>query len=288
MIRIHAPAKVNWFLEIVGKRPDGFHEIETAMQAISLFDDIAVEDADELSLDCDIDLGPPHTNLAWRAAALLQGKHATGRGARITLRKRIPHGAGLGGGSSDAACTLVALDRLWNLNLPAQRLRELAGEVGSDCAFFVEGGTAHCTGRGEIIRPLPDVTGFDVVILYPEAVCPTGPVYAHASNHLTGQRETCYLAHDSSQVVDRKTLGEAVFNRLQASAIAVSGKLRAAWDVTTNERGVVVRFVSGSGSSIAFLMEGPAEAQALAESLQQRGLGRSFATRTLPRGAVWG
>jgi 4-diphosphocytidyl-2-C-methyl-D-erythritol kinase len=288
MITIHAPAKVNWFLEIVGKRPDGFHEIETVMQAISLFDEITVEDAEALSLDCDVDLGPTQSNLAWRAAALLQGKHAPGRGARITLRKHIPHGAGLGGGSSDAACTLVALDRLWGLSLPAQRLRELASEIGSDCAFFVEGGTAHCTGRGEIIHPLPDMSGFDVVILYPEEVCPTGPVYAHASNHLTGRRETCYLAHESSQIVDRNTLGAGVFNRLQASAIAVSGKLRAAWDRTTIERGVVARFVSGSGSSIALLMEGPAEAQALAESLQQRGLGRSFATRTMPRGAVWG
>ncbi len=288
MITIHAPAKVNWFLEIMGKRPDGFHEIETVMQAISLFDEITVEDASALTLDCDIDLGPPQYNLAWRAAALLRDKHAPGRGAGITLRKRIPHGAGLGGGSSDAACTLVALDRLWGLNLPLQRLRELAGEIGSDCAFFVDGGTAHCTGRGEIIRPLPDMADFDVVILYPNEVCPTGPVYAHAGNHLTGQRETCYLAHDSSQVMNRKTLGAGVFNRLQASAIAVSGKLHAAWDETTSERGVVVRFVSGSGSSIAFLMEGPTEAQALTESLQQRGLGRSFATRTLPRGAVWG
>jgi 4-diphosphocytidyl-2-C-methyl-D-erythritol kinase len=258
------------------------------MQAISLFDEITVENADGIALDCDVDFGAVETNLAYRAAALLQREQAPDRSARITLRKQIPHGAGLGGGSSDAAGVLVALNRLWGLQLDNSRLRELAGEVGSDCAFFIEGGTARCTGRGEIVEPLPDAPLVDIVVLYPEAVCPTGPVYADAGNHLTAQHRNCYLFHDSKAITNCTELSGAVFNRLQDSALRVCGELRQAWAATASEPGVLVRFVSGSGSSIAFLMQDQPAAIALAEALEQRGLGRSFATQSLPRGAVWG
>ena len=288
MIRILAPAKVNWFLEVLGKRQDGYHEIETVMQAIDLFDEITVEPADELTLHCNIDLGPQEGNLAYRAAALLRDDAAPGNGARITLIKRIPHGAGLGGGSSDAACTLLALNRLWGLGLEPARLNELAARIGSDCAFFIEGGMSHCTGRGEIIRPLPDLPVMHLVILYPGEVCPTGPVYAHVGRHLTGSHETCFLANDSSSVRGAATLGSLVFNRLQDSALAVSAGLRSAWEQTGDESGVIRRFVSGSGSSVAFLVASQHEATALHDSFEQRGLGQSFAVRTLPRGAVWG
>jgi 4-diphosphocytidyl-2-C-methyl-D-erythritol kinase len=293
MLTIFAPAKINWYLEILGKRPDGFHEIETVMQAISLFDEIQVAEVPKLQLDCSIDLGPPESNLAWRAAALLRDEHAPGRGARIRLEKRIPHGAGLGGGSSDAACTLVALNRLWDLRLSAERLRELAGRIGSDCAFFVEGGTALCTGRGEIVQALPDMAGMHVVILYPGEVCPTGPVYAEATGPddrrgLTPERQTCYFTQDRIEVLDQRSLAAMIFNRLQDAALRVSRALNAAWGETGQEKGALARFVSGSGSSIAFLMESSAAASALAESLVQRGLGQSFATTTLPRGVNWG
>src|ERR671924_216147 len=162
MLTIKAPAKVNWFLEVLHRRPDGYHEIETVMQAVDLFDEITVDDQPgRLELICDIDLGPIQKNLVFRAASLLQRTHAPGRGALIQLKKHIPHGAGLGGGSSDAANTLVALNRLWNLDLHKSALAKLAGEIGSDCAFFIEGGTAFCTGRGENVQPMPDISSVD-------------------------------------------------------------------------------------------------------------------------------
>ncbi len=155
MLTLKSPAKINWFLEVTGKRPDGYHELVTVMQTISLYDDITFEDILRpfIEFRCDLDLGPPEKNLVVRAAQALQQAHAPKRGARITLTKRIPHGAGLGGGSSDAATTVVGLNQLWELGLGEARLQEIVSAVGSDCAFFVRGGTALCTGRGEIVQP---------------------------------------------------------------------------------------------------------------------------------------
>jgi 4-diphosphocytidyl-2-C-methyl-D-erythritol kinase len=289
MITIKVPAKINWFLEVLHKRPDGYHEIETVMQAIDLFDEISVQDQPgRLELTCNIDLGDPRENLAFRAAELLRHAHAPDRGARIDLKKVIPHGAGLGGGSSDAANTLNALNRLWNLNLHISVLRDLVSQVGSDCAFFVEGGTALCTGRGEIVSQLPDIVGVDLVILYPNEICPTGPVYADLSQHLTYKRHKCYLFHDLSTDVGRKKLAASIMNRLQESALRVSFGMRRVWSDTAHEQEVLVRFVSGSGSSIAFLMPDRASAVRLKDSFNARALGRAFAVKTLPRGAVWG
>jgi 4-diphosphocytidyl-2-C-methyl-D-erythritol kinase len=289
MITIKAPAKVNWFLEVLHKRPDGYHEIETVMQAIDLFDEISVEDQPgRLELTCNIDLGDPRDNLVFRAAELLRKAHAPQRGALITLTKHIPHGAGLGGGSSDAANALIALDRLWNLNLPTSVLREIVSRVGSDCAFFVGGGTALCTGRGEKVEQLPDITGVDLVILYPNEVCPTGPVYADLSQHLTYKRQNCYLFHDLPPEIDRVSLAALIMNRLQDSALRVSFGMRRVWNETAHEPKVLARFVSGSGSSIAFLMPERSSAVRLKDSLNARALGRAFAVKTLPRGAVWG
>ena len=289
-ITIKAPAKVNWFLEIKGKRPDGYHEIETVMQCVSLFDEITVQDRPdgELHLDCNIDLGDPKTNLVYRAADLLRQTHAPQRGAHIALKKRIPHGAGLGGGSSDAANALVALNRLWSLNLHKNVLRDLVSRVGSDCAFFVDGGTAMCTGRGEVVEQLPDVAPQDLVILYPEEVCPTGPVYADLAERLTYTPRNCYLFHDLTVPVEPEQLAKGVFNRLQDSSLRVSGRLREVWAATAHEQDVLVRFVSGSGSSVVFLVADRKAAESLEGSLKERSLGRAFAVQTLPGGAVWG
>lgn len=288
MLTIKAPAKINWFLEIKGKRPDGYHEIETVMQSVGLFDEISVEDAEELTLACNIDLGDPKQNLVYRAAEILQQTHAPDRGANIHLRKRIPHGAGLGGGSSDAANALVALSRLWNLNMENDRLRELVSQVGSDCAFFVEGGTSVCTGRGEVVEPLRDIVGIDLVILYPNDVCPTSAVYRELHKVLTYEPSNCYLFHQLPDEPRAEELGPLIMNRLQEPALCVSGRLNEVWSQTAQEDGKLVQFVSGSGSSIVFLLRDQRSADSLAKSLRARQLGQVFVVKTLPRGAVWG
>jgi 4-diphosphocytidyl-2-C-methyl-D-erythritol kinase len=161
-MEVSAHAKINWALRVTGKRADGYHDIETVFQTISLHDTITITPADRLTLTCDDPTIPiDGTNLIMRAAR--------GHDVAIALRKRIPAGGGLGGGSSDAAATLVALGR---------RDPQLALALGSDVPFFLAGGTAYAIGRGEVLTPLPAVRGVPLLLLFPEARVPTASAYA--------------------------------------------------------------------------------------------------------------
>ncbi|MCP9850494.1 4-(cytidine 5'-diphospho)-2-C-methyl-D-erythritol kinase [Cyanobium sp. Morenito 9A2] len=156
---VQAPAKINLHLEVLGLRPDGFHELAMVMQTIDLADSLELSSRDDgqIRLRCDrVDLPTDGHNLIVKAAELLRQRSGqAGLGAELSLRKRIPIGAGLAGGSSDGAAALVGLDRLWNLNLGAQELHRLAAELGSDVPFCLEGGSRFCFGRGERLEPLP-------------------------------------------------------------------------------------------------------------------------------------
>ena len=156
MIRVWARAKINLCVEVLGRRNDGYHEIATVLQAIDLADRLTVEPAEIVSLDVDhADLAGPD-NLVLRAANLLRQSIGSSAGAAITLRKQIPIAAGLGGGSADAAATLVALNELWHARLAMEDLSILGASLGSDVPFFLCGvGTAFGNGRGERVRPLP-------------------------------------------------------------------------------------------------------------------------------------
>lgn len=152
---LSAAAKVNLALEVLSKRADGYHEIATVLQTVDLSDRLILEDAETLELRVS---GPgvpsDSTNLAVRAAMVLREAAGLARGARITLDKRIPVAAGLGGGSADAAAVLLGLDRLWGLRWPRPRLADLAVTLGMDVPFFLRGGTALATGRGETLEPV--------------------------------------------------------------------------------------------------------------------------------------
>ena len=178
-LTLRAFAKVNLVLEVLGKRPDGYHEIATLLQAVDLSDRIVLEEADTLALETD-DPGLPtdEGNLVVRAARLLQGATGTSRGTRITLHKRIPVAAGLGGGSSDAAATLWGLNRLWGLRWPANRLVELGAQLGADVPFFLRGGRALATGRGDILKPLPPTLPLALVLVNPNFPLSTREVYS--------------------------------------------------------------------------------------------------------------
>jgi len=150
-----AYAKINWDLHILGKRPDGFHELDTVMVNVSLHDVLEFQSADRISLRCsDPTLPTDDGNLVVRAAKLLAKASGYRGGAAISLQKNIPAGGGMGGGSSDAACTLKSLNQLWELNWSAEQLQPLAAELGSDIAHFLYGGWTRCRGRGEIVEPL--------------------------------------------------------------------------------------------------------------------------------------
>ncbi|MBI3952952.1 MAG: 4-(cytidine 5'-diphospho)-2-C-methyl-D-erythritol kinase [Chloroflexi bacterium] len=150
-----AYGKLNLTLEVLGRRPDGYHEVRSVLQTIDLHDTIAFAPAPALELQCDRPELQGAANLALQAARLLQGLAGDARGARITIRKRIPIAAGLGGGSSDAAATLLGLNRLWGLGLAVGDLSPLAASLGSDVPFFLHGGTALVEGRGGVVVPLP-------------------------------------------------------------------------------------------------------------------------------------
>ena len=168
MLTLEAPAKINLTLEVTGRRTDGYHDIASIMQTVDLADELTFEEADELTLECDAPELQTDDNLVLRAARLLKEHAGVDRGARIGLRKRIPHPAGLGGGSSDAATALLGLTRLWGLDMTTRDLTPLAASLGSDIPFFLQGGTALVSGRGERVRPLPPADLGPVIILAPD------------------------------------------------------------------------------------------------------------------------
>lgn len=152
-LSLKTPAKINWFLTVLRKRDDGYHEIASLIQCISLYDNLIFEHADTIEVISDLDI-PTADNLVYKAASLLRHYTSYKGGARITLKKNIPVSAGLGGGSSNAAYTLLGLNILWGVGLSNDELRSIAIEIGSDVPFFLNGPSAFVRGRGEKITPL--------------------------------------------------------------------------------------------------------------------------------------
>jgi 4-diphosphocytidyl-2-C-methyl-D-erythritol kinase len=172
-----APAKVNWMLRVLGRRPDGFHDIETIFQAISLSDSLTFSESDVFALSCDDSTIPvDEANLVTRAARLMMSRFGA-PAANVELKKRIPAGGGLGGGSSDAAATLSFLARHAVRRPTPNEVREAALELGSDVPFFLEGGTCYATGRGEALVRLADQSSVPLLLVLPDESVATGEAY---------------------------------------------------------------------------------------------------------------
>jgi 4-diphosphocytidyl-2-C-methyl-D-erythritol kinase len=195
-VSVTAPAKVNLHLEVLRRRDDGYHEIETILQTVSLCDDVRAELRDRgaggpprISLAVEPYGVVPETpvNLAWRAADLFCRACGLGGELGLTLTKRIPVEAGLGGGSSDAAAVLVACNRLYGTGLPPERLEALGAELGSDVPFFVRGGTQVARGRGADLQALPAITRGKFLIVKPDIALRTSDVYAGLNMGLTSR-----------------------------------------------------------------------------------------------------
>lgn len=165
MLTIYAPAKVNLVLEVLGK-DDDYHRVSSIVQSIDLFDVLHFQLDEGIRFECDVS-SLKHDNLVTRAATLLKESTKCSLGARIELRKHIPWGVGLGGGSSDAAATLLALNQLWGLSLPLSELVRLASRLGSDVPFFIHKGTALIEGKGEKVTPLPSLPSTSFALLVP-------------------------------------------------------------------------------------------------------------------------
>jgi 4-diphosphocytidyl-2-C-methyl-D-erythritol kinase len=241
-----APAKVNLFLEVLGKRPDGYHAIETLILAVDLFDTLEIRDdpAGRLSLACDppgLPTGPG--NLVWKAARALDPT----RGAAVRLVKRIPSEAGLGGGSSDAAAALAALNRLWGLNRGRAELLPVAAAVGSDVGFFLAPPAGWCTGRGEAVEPESVGRPLDLVIVKPAAGLSTAEVYRRVTvpaNPVSGEP-----AREALRAGDPERVARCLHNRLQDAAFAARPAVEEVFRRLLGCRPLGC-LVSGSGSSV--------------------------------------
>lgn len=166
MLTLKAPAKINWTLAVLAKRIDGYHDIQSLMQTISLYDSLAFAKSRHLRVVSSLTI-PNERNLVYRAAQALRAETACSLGATITLSKDIPTGAGLGGGSSDAAATLKGLNQLWQLGLSVGELAEIGAAIGSDVPFFFAGAGAIVKGRGEIVAPLQMTQRCVLLLVYP-------------------------------------------------------------------------------------------------------------------------
>lgn len=171
-------AKINWLLRVLGKRDDDYHELCTVFQTVSLHDDVYFAEAEEIVLTCDNPLIPcDESNLIVKAANILRERFNVRKGARIHLTKRIPAPGGLGGGSSNAATTLLGLARLWKIENAENQLIEIGKNIGADVPFFFCGGTALGIGRGTEIMPLKDLSEYFLLIVTPPVDVPTGEAF---------------------------------------------------------------------------------------------------------------
>ncbi len=274
-VEILAPAKLNLFLEILGRRPDGYHEIETVMVATSLCDTLTIRDdpTGELRLRCsDPTLPVGAENLVIRAADRLRETTGCRRGAEIELAKAIPAQAGLAGGSSDAAATLAGLDQLWGLGLAPEQKDALAAEVGSDVPFFNHLPAAVCRGRGERVEPVSLNREYHFVLICPPVGVSTADVYRQVVPP-EGPRSagTILAALERGETTE---LGRSLFNRLQPVAEAIRPELIRVRDALADLGPLLDgSAMSGSGSAYYGLCRDRTAARHAAEVLQPLGLG---------------
>ena len=276
-VEVLAPAKLNLFLEILGKRPDGYHEIETLMVAVNLQDRLTfTSDASgEITLRCDDPALPTGSdNLVMKAALRLKEATVSPCGASIMLEKAIPAQAGLAGGSSDAAAALFALDRLWELKSSAGLLEGLAGEIGSDVAFFFNTPAAVCRGRGEQVEALPIRQTWHFVLICPPIGLSTADVYRRLT---PPERPRSIGPILEALAQDGPTaLGGSLFNRLQPTAEALCPALLGVKNALAEIGPPLLdgHLMSGSGSAYFGLARDRTAADEAARRLQTLGLGR--------------
>jgi 4-diphosphocytidyl-2-C-methyl-D-erythritol kinase len=250
-----AHAKVNLFLRVLGRREDGFHEIETLMAPITLCDSLEIERANKFDFHCDEPALASEDNLVVRAAHLFFLEANREPKVRLALRKEIPHGAGLGGGSSDAAAALRGLNRFFNAGLSNEKLSTLAAQLGSDVSFFVNETAASCSGRGEIVTPAALPVQLSLLLLKPEFRIPSSWAYSRwqATREVAGAIYQPQKFGGSTFVND---LERPVFEKFVFLALVKT------WLLEQSEVGAAL--MSGSGSTIFAVLRSNADAESVA------------------------
>ncbi|MCK5286834.1 MAG: 4-(cytidine 5'-diphospho)-2-C-methyl-D-erythritol kinase [Thermodesulfovibrionia bacterium] len=195
MLTLKAPAKINWFLKVFGLRDDGYHDIKSLIQKISLYDVLTFVSSGELILKTDLNV-PVEQNLVYKAAVLLREKFRLKNGVEIHLKKNIPVAAGLGGGSSDAAVTLRALNELWSLRLSNNDLGILAEQIGSDVPFFLHNNLAYVEGKGDRITSLKAGNPVHILLVKPSVSVSTRWVYENFTSDMTLSQTSRDISYD--------------------------------------------------------------------------------------------
>ena len=302
MLCLKAPAKINWTLDILGTREDGYHLMDMLMQSVSLCDTLWLEEADALMLESAMDAtGAVHQaddkmasaevtfdekNLVYRAAKLLKDTCGVSKGARMKLHKMIPSGAGMGGGSADAAAALKGLNELWGLHLPMEELLRLGLKLGADVPFMLTGGLARVSGIGENIQPLSPAPIVHLVMLQPCGGLSTKEVFSafDALDPASLTRPDTDAAQRALLSGDLHALGKTMNNVLEDVSVPVRPAIAEAAGML-EKLGAVRGMMTGSGSVVYGVFETEGAAQKAARQLrsiaQANGWGDVWMAHTL-------
>jgi 4-diphosphocytidyl-2-C-methyl-D-erythritol kinase len=282
MLTIYAPAKLNLVLEVLGKYDD-YHRISSIVQSIDLCDVLDFQLDEEICFECD-ESSLKHDNLVVRAAALLKESTKCNLGARIKLRKHIPWGVGLGGGSSDAAATLLALNELWRLGLPLSKLVHLASKLGSDVPYFIHKGIALVEGMGEKVTPLPSLPTTCFVLLVPPLLKISGKTKQMYDNLCVSDfTEGQFVQQALASLRQEKAIDHSLmFNVFERVAFDFFPKL-AIYRKTLEEAGAPGVYLAGSGPCLFTFFSGANEASELFSRLKKQRLECYMASSSPPR-----
>ena len=274
---IAAYAKVNFTLEVLGVRPDGYHDLRSVVVPVSLADEVVLEPADGVTLAVrgDGGRGAEKDNLAVRAVRLMQRVSGRKDGVAITLEKRIPVGGGLGGGSADAAAVLNGLNEMWGLGIPRRDLASLGAEIGSDVPALVLGGAVLMEGRGERVAPLfplpSSLVTFHLVLANPGIFCSTPEIFKAFDAPLPNRPEIFYNIRLAMQSGDGAAVSRALQNDLAATAMRLHPEIGAVRR-RLETAGCLGASMSGSGATVFGVARDAAEAGRIARTLEAVGL----------------
>jgi 4-diphosphocytidyl-2-C-methyl-D-erythritol kinase len=273
MLTITAPAKINLTLEVLDKRPDGFHEIRSVLQTVNLSDSLDFRAGQGITFRCDMPGWSAEESLVSRVVRLVQATAGCSRGVTIEITKRIPLMSGLGGDSSDAAATLHGLNEFWGLGLSQERLLELATRLGSDVAFFIHGGTALVGGRGEVVTPLPLLSHMWVLLVVPNMAREpgkTGRMYAELKgSHYTDGKITGNLVKILNECGE--FMPSMLFNTFENVAFDYLAGLKV-YKEHIIKLGAQHVHLAGSGPTLFIVFKEKAQAEDLYTRCKQQGM----------------
>jgi 4-diphosphocytidyl-2-C-methyl-D-erythritol kinase len=286
IITLPAFAKINWSLRVHGKRDDGYHDIETVLQTVSLHDTLTFQLSEDsrITLSCDDRSIPSdEQNLVWRAAAALQSRFSSARGIRIRLVKRIPPQAGLGGGSSDAAVTLIALWHLWGIDSASDALLEIAESLGTDVSFFLYGGTAQGTGRGNTVTAVNDVDATYILALKPNASVSTAAAYASLNSPaLTTSDAKIILSSSQADSFSGNLNPNTLHNDFEGVVLQLEPEIERAKSALM-KTGAQAALLAGSGSAVFGIFENKDAQERAIQAIKLEAGWRVFPCKTVGR-----